>query len=320
MEAQDMETKGPIVCLPELAQPGLVVPWNSGIRYRNQAGGTACLQPTLEGFFVPLGDAALQSSLDECFASCLRRPPTKDNDGFMCATVRRPEAQARAVEVTSEALVPAKGDVMSISSISNSANPLASYGVGSTGSCPSGGASTTASASALLDGGDGTDSTQLSGPAQLLSQLQSLEASDPSKAKAAMTQLATDIRSQAQQVGGDQAQHMNDFADKLDQAASTGDLSVLQPPQGQGPPGGAQGAGQAGGHHHHHHHKAASSSSSTSSDATSDASSSVDGTNASDTSAGRKAAHAYQSNMPSPTDMLNQILSQLNASGASSNG
>lgn len=81
----------------------------------------------------------------------------------------------------------------------------------------------------------------LSGPAQLYSKLQNLEASDPSKAQDALHQLADQVRQQASNVTGEQATHLNAFADKLDKAADSGDLSGLQPQQ----------AGHA--HHHHHH-------------------------------------------------------------------
>jgi hypothetical protein len=80
----------------------------------------------------------------------------------------------------------------------------------------------------------------LSGPAELFSKLQKLEASDPSKAQAALHQLADQVREQANSVSGTQATHRNAFADKLDQAADSGDLSGLQP----------QHAGRA--HHRHH--------------------------------------------------------------------
>jgi hypothetical protein len=80
----------------------------------------------------------------------------------------------------------------------------------------------------------------LSGPAELFSKLQKLEASDPSKAQDALHQLADQVREQASSASGAQATHLNAFADKLDQAADSGDLSWLQP----------QHAGRA--HHHHH--------------------------------------------------------------------
>lgn len=81
----------------------------------------------------------------------------------------------------------------------------------------------------------------LSGPAQLFSKLQNLETTDPSKAQDALHQLANQVRQQASNVSGEQATHLNAFADKLDKAADSGDLSGLQPQQ----------AGHA--HHHHHH-------------------------------------------------------------------
>jgi hypothetical protein len=183
----------------------------------------------------------------------------------------------------------------------------------SAGGC--GGSTAAASTSATDDasalGAAAGDTSALSGPAQLLSQLQALEKSDPAKAKEAMTQLADKIREQAQTVGGQQGAHMSQFADKLDQAAQTGDLSALQPPAGGAPGGQVHGHG----HGHHHHHAASSSSSST--DGSSDVAGASDGSDgAQPTSAGRKATQAYQSNMPSPTDMLNQILTQLSATSA----
>ena len=187
---------------------------------------------------------------------------------------------------------------------------ISSISYGSTSALDGCETSPPASSNSATDSGDVTaaagDTSQLSGPAQLLSQLQALEKSDPAKAKEAMTQLADQIRSQAQQVGGAQAQHMNQFADALDKAADTGDLSGLQ----------QQAAQQPHGHHHHHGgHRPAADGSSSSSDTDS---SGGDATSTSSTGAGRKATHAYQSNMPSPTDMLNQILTQLNASSGSS--
>jgi hypothetical protein len=64
---------------------------------------------------------------------------------------------------------------------------------------------------------------------QLMSQLQSLEQSDPTKAKSVLAQIGNDLQSTNPQL-----------ASKFTQASQTGDLSALQP---QG----------AGGHHHHHH-------------------------------------------------------------------
>ena len=35
---------------------GLIVEWPSGVIFSNQTGGTSCLQPEIEGVFVPLGN------------------------------------------------------------------------------------------------------------------------------------------------------------------------------------------------------------------------------------------------------------------------
>lgn len=43
----------PLVRLYE-AGLGLVFPWPSGVMYSNQACGHACMQPEVEGIFVPL--------------------------------------------------------------------------------------------------------------------------------------------------------------------------------------------------------------------------------------------------------------------------
>jgi hypothetical protein len=88
---------------------------------------------------------------------------------------------------------------------------------------------------------DAATQVSLSSPAALFGKLQKLEASDPSQATDVLHQLASKVREQANSVGGDQATHLNAFADKLDKAADSGDLSGLSPSQ------------HAGGAHHHHH-------------------------------------------------------------------
>jgi hypothetical protein len=72
--------------------------------------------------------------------------------------------------------------------------------------------------------------TRFSKMGQLMSQLQSLQQSDPAKAKQVLTNIASSLQSTAP-----------DAAAKFNQAAQTGDLSALQPKHGHG-----------GGHHHHH--------------------------------------------------------------------
>jgi hypothetical protein len=92
-------------------------------------------------------------------------------------------------------------------------------------------------------GDDAAAQVSLSGPAEFLGKLQKLESSDPSQASDVLHQLASKLREQANGVSGDQATHLNAFADKLDKAADSGDLSGLAP---------SQCGARAHGHHHHH--------------------------------------------------------------------
>jgi len=89
-------------------------------------------------------------------------------------------------------------------------------------------------------------STSFSKMGDLMKQLQSLETSDPAKAKAVMTNIASQLTDKANATGDSR---MKALADKFTQAAQTGDVSSLQP---QGGAQGAQGGGHHGGHHHHH--------------------------------------------------------------------
>ncbi len=45
-----------IVRLDGLTQPALIIPCASGVTYRQQCGGTMCLQRELEGMLVPFND------------------------------------------------------------------------------------------------------------------------------------------------------------------------------------------------------------------------------------------------------------------------
>jgi hypothetical protein len=92
-----------------------------------------------------------------------------------------------------------------------------------------------------------SSTTSISKMGDLMKQLQSLETSDPDKAKAVMTTIASQLTDKANATGDS---HMKALADKFTQAAQTGDMSSLQAPQGQGAQS-AQGA-HHGGHHHHH--------------------------------------------------------------------
>lgn len=42
---------------------GLIISWPSGIMYTNQTGGTTCLQPELQGIFVPLRNECTEKEL-----------------------------------------------------------------------------------------------------------------------------------------------------------------------------------------------------------------------------------------------------------------
>ena len=103
------------------------------------------------------------------------------------------------------------------------------------------------------DGSGPASSTRVSGFAQFLSTLQTLEQTNPSLASETLTKLADQVRSQAQTAGSDSA-GLAQFADKLSQAAQTGDLSGLKP----------SGGGHHGHHGHHHHADGGASSASSS--------------------------------------------------------
>jgi hypothetical protein len=87
------------------------------------------------------------------------------------------------------------------------------------------------------DGVSGSASTNLSSMGQLMSQLQSLEQTNPDQAKTVLAQIGSTLKSEA---GNNTA--LSSIADKFTQASQTGDLSGLQPAKG----------GHGGGHHHHH--------------------------------------------------------------------
>jgi hypothetical protein len=46
----------PVVRLFDFAGLGLIIGWPSGIIYSNQTGGFSCMQPELEGIFVPVAN------------------------------------------------------------------------------------------------------------------------------------------------------------------------------------------------------------------------------------------------------------------------
>ena len=110
-------------------------------------------------------------------------------------------------------------------------------------------------------------STQISGPAQMLAQLQALQDKDPDKFKQVMGDMADKLGALADKTGD---QKLSQLAGKFKTAGETGDLSSLQPPQaagsaaaqvagayGQNDPSGSQTSGPT---HHHHHHGSGSGS------------------------------------------------------------
>lgn len=139
--------------------------------------------------------------------------------------------------------------------------------------------STRTNAAAEAIAGESGDSSTVSGPAQMLSKLKSLQASDPEKFAKTMADIS-DKLSQAADAATDPGEKkaLSDLAGKFETAGKTGDLSALEPPKGggHGGPGGAHGAGKgpppAGGG------AASSASSSKSSDSTDPADANQDGT------------------------------------------
>jgi hypothetical protein len=122
---------------------------------------------------------------------------------------------------------------MDISSINNNSSALSQLLANQ--------ASTT---TATSSGSVPTDSSAISSFANLMSELQQLQQNDPTKFKAVMADIASTLKTDAQNATGSQASALNNLAAKFDQAAQTGQMPNLQPQGQQG----------AGGHHHHHHH------------------------------------------------------------------
>ena len=113
------------------------------------------------------------------------------------------------------------------------------------------------------------DNGQLSPFAQLMSTLQQLQQSDPTKYQQVTQQIATNLQSAAQTAQTDgntaAANQLNQLATDFNNASTSGQLPNVQDL--------AQAVG--GGHHHHHHHFHATSSDSDSSSNTSSSSSSA---------------------------------------------
>jgi tellurite resistance protein len=107
-------------------------------------------------------------------------------------------------------------------------------------------------------GASAAATTNISDAAEMLSKLNELKSSDPEKFQTTLEDMADRLRSDAKEKGGEAVQILNGLADKVDEAAKTGDLSQLAsasgftgkavrgasagvngPPPGGRPPGGA---------------------------------------------------------------------------------
>jgi hypothetical protein len=97
-------------------------------------------------------------------------------------------------------------------------------GVGTVGVGASGG-----SATVQQTGSVPGDSAQISGPGQLFSQLQQLQQQDPTKFQQLVSTIANQLQSASQQSTGIQANFLSELASKFQTAATTGNLTALQP-------------------------------------------------------------------------------------------
>jgi hypothetical protein len=99
---------------------------------------------------------------------------------------------------------------------------------------------TVADANGSRDASGGASAT-VSPFAQLLSQLQQLQQTNPGEAKTVLSDIANKLQSTAQQDGGSAGRIIGNLASQFQQAAQTGDISSIRPHH----------------HGHHHHHGAA---------------------------------------------------------------
>lgn len=108
---------------------------------------------------------------------------------------------------------------------------------------------TRSNASSSVGGQPGATRPDISGAAKKMAELNDLKTSDPEKFKATLTAMAEKARTDAASRTGKEAGFLNGLADKLENAAQTGDLSQLKPgkpPAGMAPPGGRPPGGGGG--------------------------------------------------------------------------
>jgi hypothetical protein len=96
------------------------------------------------------------------------------------------------------------------------------------------------------EGGVSQSSATISGPGQLLSNLQQLQTQDPTKFQQVVSDIAGQLQAASQQSQGSQSDFLANLASKFQNVANGGSLSQLQPQ----------------GHHHHHNGQQAYSQSS----------------------------------------------------------
>lgn len=104
------------------------------------------------------------------------------------------------------------------------------------------GSAETTSSSSQVDNESGSDQVKLSKPAEMMKKLAALKESDPAKFQEVVSNIANKLDEAAQSATGEEQARLSDLASKFSQAAESGDLSSLQPPEGGG------GRGQGGPH------------------------------------------------------------------------
>ena len=197
---------------------------------------------------------------------------------------------------------------MSISSINNfSNNNLASE---LSSALQGTGLTITTSGNNVGSVGQGSDSSQLSPFAQLLSTLQQLQQSNPTQYATVMQQISTNLQTAAQTATKDgntsAASELTQLSTDFANASKTGQLPNIQDL--------AQALG-GGGHHHHHFHadSSSTSSSSASGSSSSNSTSGTDNTGSSTSQALEQLLSAFQASNNSQNSALNPMAIIMNA-------
>ncbi len=157
----------------------------------------------------------------------------------------------------------------------------------------------------------GSDSTQLSPFAQLMSTLQQLQQSNPSQYQQVMQQVATNLTAAAQiatKAGNTAAaSQLTQLATDFTSASSSGQLPSI-----------SDLAQALSGHHHHHHHGGQSQPAAVSTSSTSASSSSTSTSSVSQTLSQLLAAFQSSATQDSALDPMSIILNTLSSAGIGS--